>query len=181
MLKPEGRMINPAGLLAVLAAFFYATNAIIIRRMGKTESGLSLAFYPTIHYIIFSAIVATALNYSGLAANSGSYLAFLVRNWQFPDQVDLFLIALTGMISAAGLYFLSQAYRLAPSSMIAPIEYVAVPMSVAWGYIVWNDILEPRSIIGLVLIVGSGLYIFGGKKAAVGRQVMNIFRIKLRR
>jgi drug/metabolite transporter (DMT)-like permease len=181
MLKPGVKMINPAGLLALLAAFFYATGSIITRRLGKTESGLSLAFYPIILYLVFSTIVAITLNYSSISKNSDPNLAFLIREWQFPSQVDLFLLVFTGMIAAAGFYFLSQAYRLAQPSTIAPFEYIAVPLSVVWGYVVWKDILEPQSIIGLVLIVGSGLYIFGRKKTFVSKYVLSIFKIKIRR
>jgi drug/metabolite transporter (DMT)-like permease len=181
MLKPEAELINPAGLLALMAAFFYATCSIITRRLGKTESGLSLAFYPTILYIVFSTIVAVTLNFSSISKNSDPNLAFLIREWQFPSRVDLFLLVITGGIAAAGFYFLSQAYRLAQPSTIAPFEYVAVPMSVVLGYVVWNDILEPQSIIGLVLIVGSGLYIFGRKKTFASKHVLSIFKIKIRR
>lgn len=181
MLKPGAEMINPAGLLALLAAFFYATVSIITRRLGKTESGLSLAFYPTMLYIVFSTVVAITVNYSSLTENSDPNLVFLVRDWQIPSQVDLFLLILTGLIAAGGFYFLSQAYRLAKPSTIAPFEYIAVPLSVVWGYVVWKDILEPQSIIGLVLIVGSGLYIFGRKKTFVSKYVLSIFKIKIRR
>jgi drug/metabolite transporter (DMT)-like permease len=181
MLKPGAEMINPAGLLALLAAFFYATSSIITRRLGKTESGLSLAFYPIMLYIVFSSIVAITLNYSSISKNSDPNLAFLIRDWQFLSQVDLFLLVFTGLIAAAGFYFLSQAYRLAQPSTIAPFEYIAVPLSVVWGYVVWQDILEPQSIIGLVLIVGSGLYIFGRKKTFVSKHVLSIFKIKIRR
>jgi S-adenosylmethionine uptake transporter len=177
MLKPGAKVINPAGLLALLAA----TCSIITRRLGKTESGLSLAFYPTILYIVFSTIVAITLHHSSITKNSDPNLAFLIREWQFPSQVDLFLLVITGLIAAAGFYFLSQAYRLAQPSTIAPFEYIAVPLSLVWGYVVWKDILEFQSIVGIVLIVGSGLYILGRKKTFLSKFVLSIFKIKIRR
>lgn len=50
-----------------------------------------------------------------------------------------------------------------------------------WGYIFWKDILEPQAVIGMVLIVGSGLYIFGNKKLLTNKYVLSIFKIKIRR
>jgi drug/metabolite transporter (DMT)-like permease len=181
MLKPGAKMINPAGLLAILSAFVYATGSILTRRLGKTESGVALAFYPTIMYILFSTIVGIVLSPGVVAQKSHPSLVFLFREWQLPSQGDLFLLILIGLIAAMGFYFLSQAYRLAQPSTIASFEYTAVPLSVVLGYIFWKDIPGPQSIIGIMLIVGSGLYIFGSKKLLANRYVLSIFKIKIRK
>ena len=181
MLRPSSKMIDPAAFLALLAAFLYAIASIITRRLGKTENGVSLAFYPTVMYIIFSTILSIALNNIAVTQKSHPSLAFLLREWQLPSQGDLFLFIIIGLIAAAGFYFLSQAYRLAQPSTIAPFEYIYVPLSVVWGYVFWKDILEPQSVIGMVLIVGSGLYIFGSKKLLTNKYVLSIFKIKIRR
>jgi S-adenosylmethionine uptake transporter len=181
MLRPSSKMIDPAAFLALLAAFLYAIGSIITRRLGKTENGVSLAFYPTVMYIIFSTILSIALNNIAVTQKSHSSLVFLFREWQRPSQGDLFLFIIIGLIAAAGFYFLSQAYRLAQPSTIAPFEYIYVPLSVVWGYVFWKDILEPQSVIGMVLIVGSGLYIFGSKKLLTNKYVLSIFKIKIRR
>ena len=60
------------------------------------------------------------------------------------------------LVPQAELYFLSQAYRLGQPSTVAPFEYIFVPLSVMWGYVFWKDILELHSMIGMVLIIGSG-------------------------
>jgi S-adenosylmethionine uptake transporter len=86
-----------------------------------------------------------------------------------------------GIIAAAGFYFLAQAYRLAQPSTIAPFEYIAVPLSVVWGYLFFQDILEIQSVAGMILIVGSGLYIFGSKKGLTNTYVLSIFKTKIRR
>jgi S-adenosylmethionine uptake transporter len=86
-----------------------------------------------------------------------------------------------GLIAAAGFYFLSQAYRLAQPSTIAPFEYISVPLSAIWGYLFWKDIPEIQSFIGMVLIVGSGLCIYGSKKGLTNKYVLSIFKMKIRR
>ena len=181
LLKPGSKMINPAALLALLSALLYATGSILTRRLGQTESGVALAFYPIITYIAFSTMVGIALSAGPVVQQSHPSVAFLFRGWQVPVQGDLFLLILVGLIAALGFYFLSQAYRLAPPSAIAPFEYTAVPLSVVLGYIFWKDILGPQSIIGIVLIVGSGLYIFGSKKLLGNRYLLGFFKIKIRK
>jgi drug/metabolite transporter (DMT)-like permease len=181
MLRPSSKMIDPAAFLALLAAFLYAIVAIITRRLGKTENGVSLAFYPTVMYIIFSTILSISLKNIAITKKSHHILAFLFREWRLPSQGDLFLLIIIGLTAAAGFYFLSQAYRLGQPSTIAPFEYISVPLSVVWGYVFWKDILEPQSVIGMVLIVGSGLYIFGSKTILTNKYVLSIFKIKIRR
>ncbi len=181
MLKPSSKMIDPAAFLALFTAFLYAIASILTRKLGKTENGVSLAFYPTVMYIIYSLILSIALNNIAVTQKSHPSLAFLFRQWQLPSQSDLFLFIVLGLIAAAGFYFLSQAYRLGRPSTVAPFEYISVPLSVVWGYVFWKDILEPQSVIGMVLIVGSGLYIFGSKKLLTNKYVLSTFKIKIRR
>jgi len=181
MLKPSSKMIDPAAFLALFTAFLYAIASILTRKLGKTENGVSLAFYPTVMYIIYSPILSIALNNIAVTQKSHPSLAFLFRQWQLPSQGDLFLFIVLGLIAAAGFYFLSQAYRLGRPSTVAPFEYISVPLSVVWGYVFWKDILEPQSVIGMVLIVGSGLYIFGSKKLLTNKYVLSTFKIKIRR
>jgi len=181
MLRPSSKTIDPAAFLALLTAFLYAISSIITRRLGKTENGVSLAFYLTVMYIIFSTILGIVLNNLAVTQKSHPSLAFLFREWRLPSQGDLLLFIVLGLIAAAGFYFLSQAYRLAQPSTIAPFEYISVPLSVMWGYIFWKDILEFESVIGMLLIVGSGLHIFGGKKGLTNKYVLSIFKIRIRR
>lgn len=176
MLRPGSGMIDPAGLLALLSAFLYAIVSIITRKLGRTENGVSLAFYTTVMYIIYAPIFNLALDLISVNQKSHPSLAFLFREWKIPSQDDLFLFIMLGLFAAVGLYFLSQAYRLGQPSTVAPFEYIFVPLSVIWGYVFWKDILELHSMIGMALIIGSGLYIFRSKKILTGKSVTTYFK-----
>ncbi len=181
MLKPGAHMVEPASLMALLAALLYAIGSIITRKLGKTDSGISLAFYPTVMYIIFSAVLSIPLSCMTATRSAHPSAAFLLHEWQLPSQNDLFLLIAIGLIAATGFYFLSQAYRLGPPATIAPFEYISVPLGVLWGYVFWKDVLGLQSIIGMMLIVGSGLYIFGSKKVLTNKYVLSVFKIKIRK
>ena len=64
-----------------------------------------------------------------------------------------------GIASSIGGYMISQAYRLSEAGLIAPFEYTSLILSVFWGIIIWNEWLNPLSIIGIFLIIASGVYI----------------------
>ena len=173
----------------------YPINEIVLIRscfaiipilfISHLEGGVHLL--RTSHYAghiirsFFTAIFTLILNNITVAQKTHPSFTFLFREWRLPSQGDLFLFMVIGLIAAAGFYFLSQAYRLARPSTIAPFEYIAVPLSVIWGFLFWNDILELQSLIGIVLIVGSGLYMFGSKKVLTNIYVLSIFKIKIRK
>jgi drug/metabolite transporter (DMT)-like permease len=180
MLKPGANLIDPASILGVLTALLYATASITTRKLGKTESGVSMAFYLVVMHAVFSAIAAIILHNVVIADNHHPSAAFLFRAWQVPAQNDILFFIGIGLIAAFGYYFLSQAYRLASPSMIAPFEYFAVPLSVLWGYFVWRDVLEIQAIIGTISIVGSGLYMFC-KKGELSDIHVCIFKTKFRK
>ena len=64
-----------------------------------------------------------------------------------------------GIFSGLGSYFISQAYRFSKAGIIAPFEYVALPLSIFWSITIFGDWPDIVSWIGIVLIAGSGLYV----------------------
>ncbi len=57
-------------------------------------------------------------------------------------------------------YMLSQAYRVAQVNIIAPFEYVALPMGIIWGYVFWREVPDVYTFLGILMVGGSGLYVF---------------------
>ena len=72
---------------------------------------------------------------------------------------DFGLLALFGLIAGIGFYCLSQAYSVAAPSLVAPFEYASLPWALLWGYVFWGDLPGPATILGILLVVASGLYI----------------------
>lgn len=174
MTRPGGNAIEPAALFAVLAALFYAVSAILTRRLGATETGASLAFSATLVYFVVNGLVGLWIGGGALAEQGHPSLEFLLRAWIWPSWRDLGLMAVCGLIAAFGFYFLSQAYRLAPATSVAPFEYVGLPLAALWGYLFWSEIPAGTTVLGVVLIVGSGLYVLHresvrGRRVAAGR------------
>jgi S-adenosylmethionine uptake transporter len=102
--------------------------------------------------------------------NDGS-AQFLLRAWTVPNLHDFLLLASCGLIAAIAFYLLSQAYRVAPASVVTPFEYSSLPVAVLFGYLVWGDLPAPATWAGLALIVGAGLYIVH-REAVQGRKVV---------
>lgn len=171
MLRPGDGLIEPAALFAVLAALFYALSQIATRRLGRTERGPALAFYPTVIYIAATALLGLGLGDGALEGQGGASLAFMLRGWPLPGWRDLALMAGCGLIAAFGFYFLSQAYRVAQPTTVAPFEYVALLLAVLWGYLFWHEVPDGLTLLGIALVVGSGLYVLR-RETVRGRRIV---------
>ena len=63
-----------------------------------------------------------------------------------------------------GGYLLTQAYRLAQAGVVAPFEYTALPWGLLAGFLIWGDTPDIFSVLGMALIVGSGLFVWYREK-----------------
>lgn len=159
VMQPGGSRFDPAMLLGLLAAALYGIGMLITRRAASTV--------PTSAFAISSMLVmGVCAGLSGLIVGSGWLDAvdhgsarLLLRAWVVPTWHDLFLMALCGPIAAAAFLLLSQAYRVAPASVVTPFEYSSLPVAVVIGYLAWGEIPVLTTWLGLALIMGAGLYI----------------------
>jgi drug/metabolite transporter (DMT)-like permease len=69
------------------------------------------------------------------------------------------LFALVGLLIAGASVLMFQAYRTTEAATIAPFEYIALPFATVWGYLLWRDVPDPIALLGMALIVGSGVFI----------------------
>jgi S-adenosylmethionine uptake transporter len=159
VLRPGAQTFEPAALLALLSALAYASSQTIVRELGRTDSGASIAFSSTLVAVIVAGV-------SGLVAGGGDQgadlhpsLAFLVRGWVVPSWGDLGRMVLCGLISGVGMYCFTQGYRVARPSAVAPFEYVMIGWSVLWGYLFWGDVPGPSTLIGVAATVAGGVYV----------------------
>lgn len=160
MVRPGSTDFQMALLLPFFSAFAYASLHILTRKIGATESAATMSVYIQITFVIVSGAIGLALGHGQYAGQGGPMMEFLLRGWIWPAQSDLWLLFLLGLSSALGGFFISQAYRLAEASVIAPLEYSAMPMAIVFGVVFFDEWPEPASWLGMSLIIGAGLFVF---------------------
>lgn len=171
VLRPGRGTVEPAMLLAVLAALSYAVMVILTRRLGKSETGAGMSVYSMIFFVLASGASGLALGSGAFDTEAHASAHFLLRAWVWPTWGDLALLVLCGLIAGIGFYCLTQAYRVAPASLVAPFEYTSLPWAVLWGYLFWSDLPGAATWAGLLLVVASGLYIIH-RETVIGRRIV---------
>ena len=147
--------------LPVIGAFTYALNQVLTRKLGAVSKASAMAVYIQATFIVVS------LGF-WIVAGDGSYaqgqdspsLIFLLRAWVWPEGIDVWFLLGLGLNSAVIGYAISQAYRLAEAATVAPFEYTGLPLAILWGWVIFGELPGPEVTAGIVLIVGSGLFVF---------------------
>lgn len=166
MVRPGGDLFEWAALLPVLSGFAYAISMIAARRLGSTESAAALAFWGNAVFLAAALAMSAILGTGAFASETHPSLAFLLRGWVMPTGFDLMLMMACGVIAAAGLTLLTQAYRIGEASVVTPFEYTGLLWSVIYGWAFWQQWPTMPDWAGIAIIIGAGLYILWRERSA---------------
>lgn len=158
MIRPGSDTFTPIALLPLLAAASYAGLHTLTRKLGVSESAATLAFYIQLTFILFSAAVGLSIGDGRFDTGGHASMAFLTRAWVWPAAADWPFFLITGLGSAIGGLLISQAYRLCEAALVAPLEYIALPLAILWGVLIFGDWPDSWAWVGIFLIISSGIY-----------------------
>ncbi|MFA9232370.1 MAG: DMT family transporter [Microgenomates group bacterium] len=158
MTNPGAGVIQPAAILVLISAFCYAASHMMTRRMRETESAMALNFYVQCGFILVSVCFGLFAGDGHLAQAPGSTWEFLFRPWILPPFSDVWAFVATGCAVGIGGLMMSQAYRTSEAALIAPFEYIGMPMAIFWGVVVFGTVPGATAWAGIALICGAGLY-----------------------
>jgi drug/metabolite transporter (DMT)-like permease len=120
-----------------------ATNAgtmIQTRRLTQSETTSSIVFY-------FSLICALA----GLVT--------LPFGWITPSNGEFAVLAAIGFLGGTGHILLTESYRYASASMLAPFDYTSMIWALVLGYVLFGEMPTVMIVLGSAIIAGAGLFV----------------------
>ena len=77
-----------------------------------------------------------------------------------PEGIAWLWLLGVGVFASLSHMLITYALRFAPSATLAPLHYLEMVSAVSFGYLVFGDLPNLLTLTGVVIIVGSGLYIF---------------------
>jgi drug/metabolite transporter (DMT)-like permease len=72
-----------------------------------------------------------------------------------------------GLTGAIGQHFVTEAFRHAPASTIAPFEYTAMVWAIAIDLAVWRVLPNTLTLAGSAIVIGAGVYLIRKERTAV--------------
>ena len=127
-------------ICGLTGAIINAGAVIQTRRLTDTETTSSIVFY----FSLFCALAG---------------LATLPFGWIWPTPMQLAALIATGVIGGLSHIFLTESYRNAPQSVVAPFNYTTMLWALAFGYLVFGEIPVPIVLIGGSIIAAAGLMV----------------------
>jgi drug/metabolite transporter (DMT)-like permease len=129
------------GALAALAGCVCAAIAMVqVRRLVQTERSATIVFYFSISSTLIS-------------------LCTLPFGWVMPTPLQWAFLIGAGFAGGIAQILLTESYRHAEMSVVAPFEYSSLLFSLVIGYFFFADVPTLFMLVGAVIVIGSGLFI----------------------
>jgi drug/metabolite transporter (DMT)-like permease len=158
IIRPDSAHFNIGSIFILLNVVFYVLSVMVTRRLQTTESSATMGYFSTFVYLGFSIILAPIVMAIGPMPHADPSIAFLFHAWSMPTVLDLVVIFGLALIWAGGMFFIAKAYSLATASVVAPFEYMSLPINTTWGLILWHQFPSWVTLVGAALTMGSSLY-----------------------
>ena len=127
-------------VFALLSAFTNAGSVVQTRRLTDTETTSSIVLY----FSLFCAL--------------GGLLT-LPFGWIVPNLPQLGALIGLGVFGGLSHILLTESYRYAPASLVAPLDYTALLWAFIIGYWFFGELPTGTVYVGSAIVAGSGLYV----------------------
>ena len=127
-------------MLGLTGAFFSAGSTIQTRALTSSETTSSIVLY-------FSIICALA----GLAT--------WPFGWITPTGPELAALIVIGIFGGLAHILLTESYRHAPASLVAPFDYTSMLWALILGFLVFGEVPTVLVFVGAGIIAGAGLFV----------------------
>ncbi len=126
--------------LALIGAFTSAASTIQTRRLTGSETNSAIVFY----FSLFCA-VASLLTWP--------------FGWAQPTSGQLYALVAIGFLGGIGHLLMTESFRLAPASVIAPFDYTAILWAFVLGFLVFAEVPTPLVFVGAAIVSVAGLFV----------------------
>jgi drug/metabolite transporter (DMT)-like permease len=140
IVRPGIEAIDPAALLAIATAAIWASSTILIKVMARTESAGAITTYMV--------LLTTPMT-----------LAAALFVWQNPTLAQLGWAALLGTAGSIGHVCMSRALGTADASLVAPFDYLRLPIVALIAFIAFGEAPSLWVWLGGGVIAASSIYI----------------------
>lgn len=140
VIKPGSGMLDSGSLYMLFAAFLIGCTTIIVRHLSLKDDAICITFY----FTVFGVVVSS----SGL----------LLFGWQTPPAIDWLFFILIGLLGGLAQYLMTVSYRNVEIAIVSPLKYLTIVFGGLVAYVIWSEVPDRQSQLGIAIIVVSGLY-----------------------
>ena len=165
ILNPDFSDFDYFSLTPILCAFCYSLSMIIIKKTSDKDSVYTQTFTFYLGAIIISSVFYFIIGDGQYNTSDHPATQFIFKEWFVDLEDSILLMVVTGITASVAFLLLFSAYSIASPSVVSPFEYSILLWSSLSGWIFFNEIPNINTVVGMIIIVACGIYIFMREKA----------------
>ena len=139
ILRPGTLSFHPAALVMLLGSFCYGASLASTKALSSTEAPRTVLLWMSLVQTPFTLVAA-------------------VPSWVTPPVSAIPWILLIGATSYTAHYCMTSAMRLADATVVAPVDFIRLPLIAVVGALFYAEPFDPMVIVGAVVIFTGTYY-----------------------
>ena len=140
IIKGFGIDVTTIGLiLAISSAFFMGLTFVVLRKIGTNDHPIVIINYFMIMAFLFGGFIS-------------------INHWKQPNFSEWFLLLSLGLFGYVGQLYLTKAFQVGETSLVAPLKYLEVIFTIIIGVIVLEENYNLWTLVGISLILVGLIY-----------------------
>ena len=150
IIRPTFFNVGMPALYPLGTAVCFALYLMVTRKISAKVHALQMQWMVGISATVFLSLLLLLGEATDLSVFQAST----------PNGIEILWVICLGLVATIGHLTLVHALKKAPASVLAPFQYVEIIGATVFGYLVFGDGLDMPTIIGVSIIIASGLYLF---------------------
>jgi S-adenosylmethionine uptake transporter len=142
-LRPSTAMLSWPSIFGLVGSLSFSLTLVLGRRLRLT-SDVTLVTWQTVAALM-----------TGLVLSLG--------HWRSFSALDFTAMLALGIVAGSAHMMITRSLKLAPASLLAPLQYSLLVWAIALGFLFFGDLPDSQILIGSAVIVVAGLFIFHRK------------------
>lgn len=155
ILRPSFADMGAVVFLPLLAALAFALNMILVRRAARAVSPIRFQLGSAAFGSVFLSLAMLVV-----PGQSALLSTAPLESWVWP------LMLLSGAFAAFTFLLITVAFSLGEASVLAPFQYLEIFGATLVGYVIFSDVPDRWTVLGALIILGAGLYVFFRERRA---------------
>ena len=143
IIQPGTDEFNVYSILGIFCVIFVTIRDLVVRKFSAKISTLYVAF-----------ITATAI------ALVGGFLTFAYEGWIPMKLHEVILLFIASTLIFVGYFFAISAMRSGQVGFVSPFRYTIMIWAIILGYLIWGDIPNNLTLLGISIVIGMGIFTF---------------------
>lgn len=145
VIKPQFNMGIIGGVVGIIGAACAGGAYTLVSHINKKENPVTIVFY----FTFVSVILMTP---------------FMIFNFVKPNMIELLLLILVGIFASVGQFMVTLAYKYGKPSEVAIYNYTSIVFAIAIGFGIWKEVPDKWSILGSIILIGTGINLYIQKR-----------------